>query len=58
MTIKAAPADQKKVIKVFAFIGFQKVVRVAAAAVAGALVLFSSVNRASKEEKAKKWLRW
>ena len=29
----------------------------AAAAVAGALVSFSSVNRASKAENAKKWLR-
>ena len=34
------------------------VVVAAAAAVAGALVSFSSVNRASKAENAKKWLRW
>ena len=30
----------------------------AAAAVAGALVSFAGVNRTSKAENAKKWLRW
>ena len=60
LPIKEAPADRKKV---FAFIGFRKVVGVAAvvvvaaaAAVAGTLVSFSSVNRASKAENAKKRL--
>ena len=70
-TIKAAPADREKVVKgwilhdVFAFIGFQNVVgvaavvvvAVAAAAVARDLVSFYCVNRASNGENKKKWFR-